>query len=271
MAAYARANGERTGRVAMDGDWLTYREAAERLGSTAEAVRYRALRGQMAVGGRGNDGRARVQISNDAHPVPTSSAHPVRTPSEPRSDPALPHALVETLKGQIANLQAHIETLKGQIAAAEARDVQHVADLVAERAKTEKAIAAFASLAERLDALAAERARPWWRRWRTGKVAGRPFRGSPVYMGARPKLEGTPYGPCSPADDGLRHASRHRSREGCRPRRRCWPIGLEALGEGLYALPDGGFLHRHDRSTDLRDGVRSILLYKSARHHFLVV
>jgi hypothetical protein len=26
----------------MDSDWLTYREAAERLGSTAEAVRYRA-------------------------------------------------------------------------------------------------------------------------------------------------------------------------------------------------------------------------------------
>jgi hypothetical protein len=41
---------------------------------------------------------------------------------------------------------------------------QHTADLKAEQAKTEKAIAAFASLAERLDALAAERARPWWRR-----------------------------------------------------------------------------------------------------------
>jgi hypothetical protein len=32
------------------------------------------------------------------------------------------------------------------------------------RARTEKAIAAFASLAERLDALAAARSRPWWRR-----------------------------------------------------------------------------------------------------------
>ena len=32
----------------------------------------------------------------------------------------------------------------------------------AEKAGT--AIAAFASLAERLDALAAERAKPWWRR-----------------------------------------------------------------------------------------------------------
>lgn len=30
--------------------------------------------------------------------------------------------------------------------------------------QTEKAIAAFSALAERLDALAAERAKPWWRR-----------------------------------------------------------------------------------------------------------
>jgi hypothetical protein len=30
----------------MEGAWLTYREAAERVGSTAEAVRYRALRGK---------------------------------------------------------------------------------------------------------------------------------------------------------------------------------------------------------------------------------
>ena len=44
------------------------------------------------------------------------------------------------------------------------RDAQHAADLAGERARTEKAIAAFASLADRLDALAAERAKPWWRR-----------------------------------------------------------------------------------------------------------
>jgi hypothetical protein len=45
-----------------------------------------------------------------------------------------------------------------------ARDAQYAADLAAERATTERAIAAFASLADRLDALAAERAKPWWRR-----------------------------------------------------------------------------------------------------------
>jgi hypothetical protein len=46
-----------------------------------------------------------------------------------------------------------------------ARDAQHSAELKAEQARTEKAIAAFSALAERLDAMAAERARrPWWRR-----------------------------------------------------------------------------------------------------------
>ncbi len=49
-------------------------------------------------------------------------------------------------------------------ARAEKQAAELGADLAAERAKTEKAIAAFAALAERLDALAAERARPWWRR-----------------------------------------------------------------------------------------------------------
>ena len=62
----------------------------------------------------------------------------------------------------IKALEAHVETLKGQLTAAEARLAQHVADLTAEKARTEKAIEAFAALTDRLDALAAERANPWW-------------------------------------------------------------------------------------------------------------
>ena len=75
----------------------------------------------------------------------------------------------------IKALEAHVATLKEQLAAAEARidkqaddlaeyDRAYAADLAAERAQTAKAIAAFASLADRLDAMAAERAKPWWRR-----------------------------------------------------------------------------------------------------------
>jgi hypothetical protein len=44
------------------------------------------------------------------------------------------------------------------------RDAQRLAELEAERSRTEKAITAFAALADRLDAMAAERSRPWWRR-----------------------------------------------------------------------------------------------------------
>jgi len=45
----------------MDADWLTYREAAKRLGSNIEAVRQRAIRCRWPRT-IGNDKRARIQI-----------------------------------------------------------------------------------------------------------------------------------------------------------------------------------------------------------------
>ena len=87
----------------------------------------------------------------------------MRTPSEPRAD----SALVDTLKAQIAALEAHVETLKAQLAAAEARlvelDARHVADLAQERERANRAISAFEALVQRLEAMAEAR-RPWWRR-----------------------------------------------------------------------------------------------------------
>ena len=54
-------------------------------------------------------------------------------------------------------MEAHVATLKEQLAASEARlekrDARHTADLAAERARTEKAIAAFESLAQRIEAM----------------------------------------------------------------------------------------------------------------------
>ena len=44
-----------------DGEWLTYTEAARRLGTTPDAIRQRVKRGQMR-GSRGNDGRPRVWV-----------------------------------------------------------------------------------------------------------------------------------------------------------------------------------------------------------------
>ena len=71
--------------------------------------------------------------------------------------------LIEMLKAQTAGLQAHIESLKAQIAA-DNRDAERFAELAHERELADKAISAFTAPAERLDALAAGRARAWWRR-----------------------------------------------------------------------------------------------------------
>jgi hypothetical protein len=142
----------------MEGDWVTYREAAERLGSTAEAIRYRALRGKWPRR-RGNDGRARVQLPDEPNPVRTPSAQPVRTPSEPRVD----QALMDSLREHVASLKAENETLRTQLAGAEGRAAAESARANDESAKTAQAIAAFEGLAQRLEAMAEAR-RPWWRR-----------------------------------------------------------------------------------------------------------
>ena len=146
----------------MEGDWLTYREAAERLGSTAEAIRYRALRGKWPRR-RGNDGRARVQLPDEPNPVRTPCAQPVRTPSEPRVD----QALMDSLREHVASLKAENETLRTQLAGAEDRAAAESARANEESAKTAQAIAAFESLAQRLEELAQAR-RPLWHRllWR---------------------------------------------------------------------------------------------------------
>ena len=144
----------------MTEEWWTYREAAERLGSTAEAVRYRALRGKWPRR-RGNDGRARVQIPDEAPFVRTPSAPPVRTPSTPRAELALTHAL----ESHIKSLLGENEVLREQLSAAGDREGKLVAELAAEQARMSEAIAAFSDLAQRLDALAQQRPRPWWRRF----------------------------------------------------------------------------------------------------------
>ena len=68
------------------------------------------------------------------------------------------------LVAERAKVEAERAKAEKVIAEFAARDAQRADELKAEQAQTEKAIAAFSALAERLDALAAERARPWWRR-----------------------------------------------------------------------------------------------------------
>jgi hypothetical protein len=180
------------------GAWLTYAEAGDRLGITPEAARSRAKR----LGWRrqlGNDGRALVWAALEPRPPGDQPVTP-RSPPGRMPDINADAQLSLAVAKLVTALGAHVETLKAQLVAAEARidkqaedlvaydtayaagltaerakaeravaefaarDAQHAAELKAEQAQTEKAIAAFSALAERLDALAAERAKPWWRR-----------------------------------------------------------------------------------------------------------
>jgi hypothetical protein len=166
---------------AMSDDWFTYAQAAERLNLAVEAVRLRALRGrwQKTIG---NDKRPRIRLpegwSNDVQtPVERRERKPrndVQTPVERAVASALAHALesqIKGLEGELAGLREALAEARARAGAAEtrlaegaAREAALAGDLAAERARTSEAIAAFRALADRLDALAAERARPWWRR-----------------------------------------------------------------------------------------------------------
>jgi hypothetical protein len=92
----------------MDGQWLTYADAAVQLGVTPEAARRRAIRGKWARM-PGNDGRARVRLADDWRPQGTPDV---------RSNNS---ALVHALEAHVATLKGENETLKSQLAAAEAR------------------------------------------------------------------------------------------------------------------------------------------------------
>jgi hypothetical protein len=156
----------------MADDWLTYEQAAERLGVTPEAVRQKAIRGRWQRS-RGNDGKARVRLpegSTDAVRTPSKrpNANPVRTPSERVSAERLFKALedhVETLKRDLAARESALEAVRNEITAERDTNRAKIAaleeSLGAERQRAEEAIKAHLNLAERV---AAEKARPWWKR-----------------------------------------------------------------------------------------------------------
>jgi hypothetical protein len=182
---------------------LTYAELAEALGITPASANKLARRKRWPRV-PGNDGKARVSVPEDALvrrdsppdsplDVPPVSPQDSPPPSPPDNLIKALEAHVETLKAQLAAAETRIDKQAEDLVAYDAayaaglaaerakveaerakadrviaefaaRDAQHAAELKAEQAQTEKAIAAFSALADRLDQLAAERARPWWRR-----------------------------------------------------------------------------------------------------------
>jgi hypothetical protein len=159
-----------------NGEWLTYTEAARRLGTTPDAIRQRVKRGQMR-GSRGNDGRPRVWV--DAHTDGQATELSPNSPNRTESD----------LSGQIKALEDHIETLKGlviaevertQTARDEAQEAQAEADAAkSDQVRTARDVAVMfddlRAMADRYAELHADRGRlraeleqarrRWWHRW----------------------------------------------------------------------------------------------------------
>ena len=141
--------------------WLTYAEAGQRLGVSPEAARAKAARKRWRRQ-VGNDGLARVLLPGDL-PVTARARTPGDRPGTSRSTPG--HVqLIKTLELHVESLKAQLATTEARLAAADARIDATDTMLLEERAKVGQAIAAFADLADKLDMLATERARPWWKR-----------------------------------------------------------------------------------------------------------
>jgi hypothetical protein len=161
----------------LTGEWFTYRQAAELLSVSTEAVRQRAKRGRWQKT-LGNDKRTRIRPPegwNDI--VRTSDNIGLRT--RVVDERGLASQLIRAL-------EAHVETLKAQLAAAEqraekqaaefaSRETRHAADLAIERTLADRMSARVDQMtadltveqAQRVDAekrLADAVARGWFKR-----------------------------------------------------------------------------------------------------------
>ena len=104
-----------SGVIFVADEWLSYAEAAERLNTTVEGVRLRALRGrrQKTIG---NDKRPRIRLpdgwSTDVRPA--NERRERRTTNDGRTtvERANAAALVAALENHIKTLQGDIETLR---------------------------------------------------------------------------------------------------------------------------------------------------------------
>ena len=170
---------------------LTYAELAEALRITPASANKLARRRRWPRL-MGNDGKARVAVPEDALVRPD-----VPPPSPEDSPPDVPldnpvHAQIARLEGELAGVREALTEARARAQAAEARaeaaetrietlvadlaerGAQHaderavlLAQVASERANAEKAIQAFGSLADRLDALAAANQRqPFLKRLR---------------------------------------------------------------------------------------------------------
>jgi hypothetical protein len=134
---------------------LTYSELAETLKITPDSAN-RLARRKHWPRTKGNDGRVRVSVPEEAL---VRQASPPDSPGD--SPPVSPlddnpvHVQIARLEGELAGVREALTEARARAAAAETRSAELSVDLAAERTRADKAIGAFASLADRLDALAA--------------------------------------------------------------------------------------------------------------------
>ena len=161
----------------MTGEWFAYRQAAELLSVSPEAVRQRAKRGRWQKT-LGNDKRTRIRPPDGWNDAVRASGDRVLR-ARVLDERALANQVIRAL-------ESHVETLKAQLAAAEqraekqaaefaAREARHAADLAVERTLADRMSARVDQMtaemaveqAQRAEAekrLAAELARGWWKR-----------------------------------------------------------------------------------------------------------
>jgi DNA primase len=126
----------------LTGEWFTYRQAAELLSVSTEAVRQRAKRGHWQKT-LGNDKRTRIRPPdgwNDAARI-NGRAQRSHNPEER----ALAHQVIRVL-------EAHVETLKTQLAFAEHRTEKQAAEFAAREARHAADLAVERTLADRMSA-----------------------------------------------------------------------------------------------------------------------
>jgi DNA primase len=160
----------------LTGEWFTYRQAAELLRVSTEAVRQRAKRGQWQKT-LGNDKRTRIRPPEgwkDVVPIDGRAQRPGNS-----NERALANQVIRVLEAHVATLQTQIAATEHraekQAAEFAAREERHAADLAVERTLADRMSARVDQMtadlaveqAQRVEAekrLAAELSRGWLRR-----------------------------------------------------------------------------------------------------------
>jgi hypothetical protein len=126
----------------LTGEWFTYRQAAELLSVSTEAVRQRAKRGRWQKT-LGNDKRTRIRPPDGWSDASRINGRGQRLGNS--DERALANQVIRVL-------EAHVDTLKTQLAAAEHRAEKQAAEFAAREARHSADLAVERTLADRMSA-----------------------------------------------------------------------------------------------------------------------